>query len=545
MKKNLLLLLALIVLSNANAQYPVSDVTAITADIPFQGYDETQPVYGQGEYQIFYGADGVLDMPVIITDGYDPADNSKIENIYSYATDQTGVNLFDELRDQNVDIVILNFPDYTTDYELLIHGGADYIERNAFILVKLLQEIATMEEGDQSFMVIGPSMGGLITRYALAYMEQNGMDHHTGLWLSWDSPQVGANIPISLQYLVNYMAVEGGDADLVSLRDDRLNTPAAKQMLLDHYTAHLADGEDLEQDYGVQLPTPAPGFRDNFINALNAVGFPQTPRNIALINGSGNATQVESPGTTIVDTELDLGSGVGLDMELYFTPAAGTGNYVVDYLQPTFYGYDYGDPYYTYAASPATSSGLDSAPGGIVLFDNFFAGAPESDVLTQFYEALQVDAFSFIPTLSALGVEMDNWYTPAESIDLADTAFDAVHFPEENQPHLTLDEEGYVFLNNEVSNHFGLDIAVEQNPLQEVRLLQNPVQDEIALDARGVNLSGLDLSVFTPAGRKVSFLHIDNTASIIRMPAPGEGIYILQIKSGNYQTYHKLIVTGQ
>ena len=40
-------------------------------------------------------------------------------------------------------------------------------------------------------MVIGYSMGGLIARYALAYMEEQGIAHETRLYVSYDAPQKG------------------------------------------------------------------------------------------------------------------------------------------------------------------------------------------------------------------------------------------------------------------------------------------------------------------------------------------------------------------
>ena len=80
------------------------------------------------------------------------------------------------------------------------------------VLIALIQELNAQKEGDEELVILGPSMGGLIAQYALAYMEQQGLPHETRLYLSFDSPHRGANIPISLQYLINYFAVVGGGA---------------------------------------------------------------------------------------------------------------------------------------------------------------------------------------------------------------------------------------------------------------------------------------------------------------------------------------------
>ncbi len=526
----------------AQGNYPVSEITGIESDIPFQGYFEDQAYVGYGEYQIFYSEDGVLDMPLIITDGYDPGDNNGIGAIYHYLTSENGDNLFDTLRGYGVDIVILNFPEYTRDDNTVVQGGSDYIERNAYVLVALLEDIIEDMEGNEQFVVVGPSMGGLVTRYALAYMEQNGMDHNTGLWLSFDAPHYGANIPISLQYLVNYMAVQSADPDVTALRDNMLNTPAAMQLLLDHYTAHIQEGSDIEQDYLIQLPTPAEVYRENFTNAIEALGFPQATRNLTIIDGSDNSGMVESPGTTIVDTEFDLGSGVGLKTELYFTPEAGVENYVVDYLQPTIYGFDYGDPYYTYASSPATSAGLDSAPGGTVLMDEFFAGT-ESDIINQFYDALQIDAFSFIPALSALGVPATDWYAPVSGIDLAETPFDAASTQNDNLVHLAFTQNSFDFVHGEILSHFNIT-GIPGYSLSRWVLKENPVSEYLELSLEGHPVSGeMHIRITDGTGRRICDFIRQTAGENLLVPAPSTpGMYYLEIGEDTYVNRIKFIV---
>ena len=104
----------------------------------------------------------------------------------------------DILRLEGYDIVILNAPVYTTDGKL-IDGGADYIQRNALVLVELINFLNAEKVGDEELVVLGPSMGGLIARYGLSYMEQNSIEHETRLYISFDSPHRGANIPCVAQ----------------------------------------------------------------------------------------------------------------------------------------------------------------------------------------------------------------------------------------------------------------------------------------------------------------------------------------------------------
>ena len=58
------------------------------------------------------------------------------------------------------------------------------------------------------------------------------------LWMSFDSPHLGANVPIGFQHLFNYLAYGldtwVGNFSLESLRpivDGMLKSPAARQML--------------------------------------------------------------------------------------------------------------------------------------------------------------------------------------------------------------------------------------------------------------------------------------------------------------------------
>jgi len=423
----------------------VGNITSIESYTTFKGYEEAAAYLGEGEYQIFYdNIDGNLDKPLIICDGFDPEDSRDIASIYGVGDYGTG-NLFDDLRDDGTDVILLNFPNYLRAADgVTINGGADYIERNGLVLVNLIESIKNDMQGSQELVVIGPSMGGLITRYALTYMEEEGLDHQTGIWVSFDSPQRGANVPISFQYAVNYFAEYLDNADMTSLRDVQLNSPAAKQMLLDHYTSHLLADDPYIQDTAVQLPTPNP-FRTTFLTTMNAFGFPQQTRNLALVNGSLTATMVETPGAVLMDGEIDP-DGVGAaDVELHFTPLANTSNFNVDHIVVTAFGITL-NTFDAVAESPSTSAGLDSAPGSTVLFDSYFDETP-SDLEQQVLDALQVDAFSFIPTLSSLVIDEQNWYTAVSGGET--TPFDSYYGPDSNEPHLTLSEAGMNFLVNE------------------------------------------------------------------------------------------------
>lgn len=294
---------------------PMIEDGTTDATIPFQGYDESVAINGHLEFRIFYGnPQAKLLKPVIIIDGFDPGDKRKIQDsdsslpseehisieemmIYFESGNPTPVQIIPLLRSLGYDVVIVNHPTYFRG-STEIDGGADFIERNALTHVQLYQQLNTLlnqNNSTEELIIVGPSMGGLISRYALSYMETNNIDHNTRLWVSIDSPHLGANIPIGLQSLINQAAPNNVAAqDFV---DNQLGSTAAKQQLIEQFNGW--NGNQLKQDF-FDARTVSQGYAENrghpfytnfytnlFNNGLaNSNGFPQNSRKIVMINGS-------------------------------------------------------------------------------------------------------------------------------------------------------------------------------------------------------------------------------------------------------------------
>ena len=274
-------------------------------DLLFQGYDETQTYRGKNEYRIYYdtkNGDKTLNKPLIILDGFDHGDKRKIDKtdvghnkdtksiieLMSFDHDNNSAtenkDLVGDLQEKGYDVIIVNHPEYwigngsVTWRGKYVDGGSDYIERNAYVLISLIRKLKAQQQGTEKMVVIGPSMGGLISRYSLAYMEkkhaETGLEkwnHNTRLWVSFDSPHQGANVPIGIQYWLRFHSFNAAAKENL---DKKLNVPAAKQMLVHH---HLS---------GSKTPKGAPDFRDRFQNSLDNLGMPKNLRKIALNNGS-------------------------------------------------------------------------------------------------------------------------------------------------------------------------------------------------------------------------------------------------------------------
>ena len=101
--------------------------------------------------EIFYSNDNVLDKPIFVIDGFDPLDTRNINSIYQALNFGSG-NLGDIVRNNGYDVVVLNFPTYFREQDQQwVYGGADYIERNAMLLVELIKLINDQKVGAVSY----------------------------------------------------------------------------------------------------------------------------------------------------------------------------------------------------------------------------------------------------------------------------------------------------------------------------------------------------------------------------------------------------------
>ncbi|PNQ75276.1 hypothetical protein C1T31_03855 [Hanstruepera neustonica] len=551
--KKITFLFLLTISSTLFAQTPgeVSALSSIDATIPYQGFGESEPLLGSGEYKIFYdNIDGVLDKPIFFVDGFDPNDTRDIDSMYSLLNyGGSGENLGDIVRDEGYDLVVLNFPEEyfsPTDGTTVIKGGADFIQRNAFILVELINTInANKVMGAEANVVIGPSMGGLISRYALAYMESQSIDHDTRLYISFDSPHLGANVPIGLQYLFNYM-VNGdpGISDAEPLVSGLLNSPAAKQMLIDHYLGHVDSG-GVNQDGSTPTPKGAPNFRDSFQMELDGLGFPQNVRNVSITNGSGTGELTGIPGMELINHTFNTGVVSGFNtraiMDVHFTPEAGQNIEVTNFIGQAFVIITWvtGFEYMATSESTSDSDGLDSAPGG--QFDLYAFDDGTNPLITEFVNNLNSQYFDFIPTLSGLAIDTNtDWYSIPNAND---SPFANTFIPTINEPHVTLTEGNVAFALEEIR---GETLGNNENliAINSIKILQNPISNELIL-LSDKNYPNSSLSITDMTGKLVfnNRMDLSNRSNINVNLA--SGLYVLHVQTQeNYSLKTRIIVNN-
>ena len=437
-----------------------------------------------------------LTKPIIITDGFDPGDvrgilTSKIEGQKSFMElteyDESGNpnprRLIEKLNSEGYDVIVLNFivyktgtetinlssslPDWivslygvpnTITFDVYVDGGADYIERNAQILKVLIRqtnETLLSNNSEEKIVLMGPSMGGLISRVALTEMEQENENHNTRLYVSFDSPHKGANISIGVQKSIEFSNSEDG---LYSL-----NSPAAKQMLLNHYSEHN-NWQSPQEHY----------LRTSFKSKLDNCGFPQqTDRNIALINGVLNGTQIGTPGGNIVNFDENITvwfTFIPLPYHIWLRikrDKGGENTKVFSVKTPNNHSVN------KYAFAHNDKGSLDCSPGGaydiLPILQSSWNNNLNSD--TPWYvfgigngcvgedESTTVDEnFCFIPSKSALAYSGPNklWAEDLNCENLvckAYTPFDNYYAPNENQFHVAVTEDGVDWLLAELNEN--------------------------------------------------------------------------------------------
>ncbi|MER6578431.1 hypothetical protein [Nonomuraea sp. NPDC001023] len=362
-----------------------------------------------GTAWVYYGErNQTLTRPVLLADGFG-AGATDIDELYD-GLERRAFPLISELRRRDRDVVVIGYDD----------RGASILD-NAETVTAAIHRAAAERVGDNRLLAGGFSMGGLVTRYALARMETQHVDHQVGVYFSWDTPHRGAYVPISLQAFAHHSkAYDPRFSDL-------FNSPAARQLL----AWHLPD------------PNGVPGvdpLRTQFLRELESVGgWPRIPRLLAVADGAGNGA---GNGTGAGESALlgtgDLISGTDLRTQPKApeTLAARLRLLTPDVIE---------------VQAPGVPC-VDGAPGGIL--DGFKILA---DALNAIAEAtglgLDVDnpiaGHCFVPSISAVSVRdvtETHLYTDIDALSPDESDFDDFLCANDNHGHTEITEEGATWL---------------------------------------------------------------------------------------------------
>ncbi len=300
------------------ARNPECDVApwteTITANKLYMG------VKGVVELQIApAGACGEIHKPLIVVEGFDSGltqddpfyGDTHLKKFLGWIEESESFDLKDlitEDTEESFDIIYVNW-----------ENGTDWLQRNAYALEAVIQWVnENKEDNAEPNVILGQSMGGVLARYALRDMENNNEDHDTRLYISHDAPHQGANVPPAALAFVRHVlnevltipigdigvALASGEVPVNEARE-LINRPAVRQLLINWVdTNYKLDNTEHEA----------------WQNELNAMGYPEQTRNIALSNGSHCAEPygVEA-GQTLFRFNGSVSTGILTDVIAFFT----------------------------------------------------------------------------------------------------------------------------------------------------------------------------------------------------------------------------------
>lgn len=418
----------------------VEDPPNLTSMIfPFDTPDEIHHIFAAEPYEGGYGGGTIyisyacghtsLQKPFIWAEGYNPIVSEKIKLGLGYEDAWRRINFQDDdmtqslseyLQEEGYDLVVLDYDD-----------GGDYLPRTALFIEEAIRFIngKKHENGsDEKNVIIGQSMGGMCSRYALRSMEINEEDHEVATYISFDSGHEGVNIPLGALYLLRQVtSTRLGDnelhefvpviGDVVKLVD----LPASRTMIK-------------YQPYGIE------NLGDSYYyNQNHVLGLPQNCEVISIANGSkkgGLGKQDFDSGDLLLhsrESSISIFNALGgLDFfgDSYFL--ATTSSLIM--WQSSWFSFisdlkvwamplDNVDPEFIYkgkiitmvlgipalvlnsSASVSNGTGSDGAPGGLIFPHRIedFDAIPEGLIPNTY----KLGSFCFTPTVSTL-----NYYGP-------------------------------------------------------------------------------------------------------------------------------------
>ncbi len=289
-------------LAGNNLQNPKT--FAVTATQAFNGQ------FAEGFMTIKYANPALgLRKPLIVAEGFDPGNITSPEEQFGFTGFEEG--FIDRIPESGtITNLLLNNPQYDIVY-VDWKRGTDNIKKNAQLLKEVIRRVNTLKAAAGSTaknVIIGQSMGGLITRWALKEMENAGENHQTNLFISYDTPHQGANLPLAYQFLARHVRnqyiktgvntvltvetiqlLRGGARPIQALQLS--NTSAARQMLVEYVNDFGNINNDVHNQWQTELK-----------NMGYPQGFAGSPlRIIAVSNGTECANpQASAPGSSFL-----------------------------------------------------------------------------------------------------------------------------------------------------------------------------------------------------------------------------------------------------
>jgi hypothetical protein len=359
--------------------------------------DDTWELDGGTAWVYYSNSRMGLVRPVLLSDGFSMGP-SCLNELYE-GLNEGAYAFIDELRRRGYDLVLIGYNERSA-----------LIQDNARAVTDAIMSAVSARKGSAPLTVGGFSMGGLVTRYALARLELRRMDHETALYVSYDSPHRGAWIPISLQALAHFLKFK--DDSLSNM----INSPAAKQLLWRHL-------ENLRLPIKIEQAQE----RTDFLDELDRLGgWPQRPKKIGVANGSGTGV---GNGLPPGEAALEVVAGELQNTALYLQD--NTVDQVVADLRLLL----------PLRVRTSRYPRLDSAPGGTLESFGIAADALSANGQTAVSRYRKVD---FVPAVSAVAIRDvdtdEDLYADISRIASSESELDEFLCSEDNDGHTVMTE---------------------------------------------------------------------------------------------------------
>lgn len=218
--------------------------------------------------------------------------------------------LMEDIAQEGYDLVYIDY-----------NHGADWIQRNGELtrsVIKEVNRIKALHGSTEPNAVLGISMGGVVSRYALATMEQNNENHDVKQWISFDAPHNGAYFPESYQLFLSHLGhFEIGKRrrnrkpirEWVSLIDYSMKifeNPAPRQMLYHNWVSDITT-------MGLFNPNTGMGNDyDAFQAFMDNLGYPTQCEFFALSHGSEDMHAQDGTSGNMDMLDVNTSKGQGL-----------------------------------------------------------------------------------------------------------------------------------------------------------------------------------------------------------------------------------------
>lgn len=370
------------------------------------------------KFRVIKSKDGIVDKPVFFIRGLsfsiDGGLYPDIDEFSTYINDYKLNELFTPLLENGKDIIfieynndvphhvgyvnfnpIFNLPSQKI-YEYPFRQWKDIVPEEAIAnVVHFINE--KVKTGDYHNTLVGYSLGGVVGRRALNLMESKGYHHNFYNFISFDSPQRGANVLTSLQEILRRIkdrleGIKGCSKSSTCDRQRKSMRAHVKRVSEGAASKLLVGGKDAYEYY----------------RELDLDGYPKATYNVAFSNGSFSGSTHNIPsGTKLASFEVDYIIDGDTTYSLYSKNLSSSNSVYFNY----------------------NTSNYDNAPGSYSISGKELAAKIRSMDGVKLLSEPMADKnlfASFISTVSALDLDTTNLMGPHD-LNTISTPFDRVY----------------------------------------------------------------------------------------------------------------------